>query len=48
VNKRIAEIEVKLYNHENVLCAEAIVSYFLLSEEKAKSVLGYPNSDEFD
>jgi uncharacterized protein (TIGR00369 family) len=45
--KKIAQIKVQLFNHEKTLCAEAIVSYYLLSEEKAKEKLGYPGFDSF-
>jgi len=49
MRRNLADIEVKLYNAENKLCAEAIITYFTFSLEKSKESFFYPEySDFFD
>lgn len=45
--KRIAEIEARLYDGEDVLCAESQASYFVMPREKAVRELRYPGKDAF-
>jgi len=44
---RIAAIEVKLFNGEQILCADASVEYFVLSPEKAATSMNYPGVEAF-
>ena len=44
---RIAAIEVKLFNGKQILCADAIVEYFVLSPEKAATSMNYPGVEAF-
>lgn len=46
-NRRIADIEVKLYDHENKLCSEGVIGYFVFPEKWAKEKLYYPDFDSF-
>lgn len=46
-SKRIADIDVKLFDHEGELCAEGIVGYFVFPEKWAKEKLYYPDFDSF-
>ena len=45
--RNIAEIEVKLFNSEGVLCAESVAEYFVLSKEKAQEAMNFPAPDSF-
>jgi acyl-coenzyme A thioesterase PaaI-like protein len=45
--KRIAEIEARLYDGENLLCAESQVSYFIMPQEKAIRDLHFPGKAAF-
>jgi uncharacterized protein (TIGR00369 family) len=49
VNRRrnIADIEVKLFNSKGILCAESVAEYFVLSGEKAKEAMNFPDPDAF-
>ena len=38
---------LKLFNSKGVLCAESVAEYFVLSEEKAKEVMNFPDPDAF-
>jgi acyl-coenzyme A thioesterase PaaI-like protein len=44
---RIAEIEAKLFGNKGQLCASAIVKYYILPLDKAKSEYYYPGADAF-
>jgi uncharacterized protein (TIGR00369 family) len=44
---RIAEIEAKLFGNQGQLCASAIVKYYILPLDKAKSDYYYPGADAF-
>lgn len=45
--KRIAEIEARLYDGEGVLCAESQANYFVMPREKAVSEMAFPGKDAF-
>ncbi len=45
--RNLAEIEVKLFNSEGVLCAESVAEYFILSKEKARESMAFPDPDAF-
>ena len=45
--RRIANIDVKLYDHEGVLCSEGRIQYFAFPEKYAKAQLYYPDFDSF-
>ena len=45
--KRIAEIEARLYDGENRLCAEGVANYFVMPREKAVKELNYPGREAF-
>ena len=45
--KRIAEIEARLYDGENMLCAEGKANYFIMPREKAVEELHFPGRDAF-
>lgn len=41
--RNLAEIEVKLYDNDGVLCSQANIIYYTFSQEKANKDLFYPN-----
>jgi uncharacterized protein (TIGR00369 family) len=45
--KRIAEIEARLYDGDQVLCAESQVNYFILPRDKAVDEMHYPGKEAF-
>jgi acyl-coenzyme A thioesterase PaaI-like protein len=45
--KRIAEIEARLYDGEDVLCAESQANYFVLPRDKAVSEMHFPGKEAF-
>ena len=45
--KRVAEIEARLYDGENMLCAEGTANYFIMPREKAVKELHFPGRDSF-
>jgi uncharacterized protein (TIGR00369 family) len=45
--RRIAEIEVKLYNGKGELCSESTAEYFVLSREKAAATMNLPAVEDF-
>jgi uncharacterized protein (TIGR00369 family) len=47
VVKRIAFVRTELYDHQNYLCCEGIVKYFLYPEQIAREKLYFPEFDEF-
>ena len=47
MRRNLADIEVKLYNNDEVICAEAIITYFTFSIEKSKGTFFYPDHNEF-
>ena len=46
-NRNLAKIQVYLYNAEGVLCAEALAEYFVLSQEKAREMMKFPDPESF-
>jgi uncharacterized protein (TIGR00369 family) len=46
-NKRFALIHAHLMNTSGIVCAEAELRYFLLSESDAREKYNYPGSDAF-
>jgi len=47
LHKKIAVVSVKLFNSEEVMCAEGTVKYFLFDKNMAKEKLFYPGSEAF-
>lgn len=47
MNRNVAQINVKLFDADDTLCAEGNVYYFTFDKEKAKEKLGFPEPDEF-
>lgn len=47
MRRNLADIEVKLYNHEKMICAEGMFTYFTFPSDKAKDSLYYPGDEEF-
>ena len=45
--KRIAEIEARLYDGANVLCAESQANYFVFPREQAVKEMHYPGREAF-
>ena len=45
--KRIAEIEARLYDGEDKLCAEGLANYFVMPREKAVEELQFPGKEAF-
>jgi uncharacterized protein (TIGR00369 family) len=45
--KRLAEIEARLYDGENMLCAESQANYFIMPRDKAVSDLHFPGREAF-
>jgi acyl-coenzyme A thioesterase PaaI-like protein len=45
--KRIAEIEARLYDGKDMLCAESQANYFIMPHEKAVEQLHFPGKDAF-
>jgi uncharacterized protein (TIGR00369 family) len=45
--RNLAEIEAKLFDRDQNLCSEALVTYFTFSQEKSKSELFYPSPEDF-
>jgi uncharacterized protein (TIGR00369 family) len=47
MRRNLADIQVVIYNNENELCAEAVVTYFTFSEKQSKEQFFYPGEDAF-
>jgi len=47
MRRNLADIQAGLYNKENELCAEAMITYFTFSEKKSKESFFYPGQDAF-
>lgn len=45
--KRTADIEVKLYDNDGMLCSEGVVGYYIFPEKWAKEKLYYPDFESF-
>ena len=46
-SKRLADIDVKLYDSEGELCSEGDIGYFIFPEKWAREKLYYPDFDSF-
>lgn len=46
-HKRLADIEVKVFDEGGTLCTEGVVQYFVFPEEYARNNLYYPDFDSF-
>ena len=47
MRRNLADIKVRIFDHENVLCAESLMVYFTISPGKAKDTLYYPGPENF-
>ena len=47
ITSRIISVNVKLYDHEGLLCSEGVVDYFVLPVDKAKEKFYYPGKEAF-
>ena len=45
--KKIAEIEARLYDGEGLLCAESKANYFVMPRDKAVEELNFPGKEAF-
>ena len=45
--KKLATLDVKLYNSDNELCSESEIDYFIYPEEIARKKLYFPGMDSF-
>lgn len=45
--KRVAEIEARLYDGEDTLCSESQLHYFVMPREKAVSEMHFPGKEAF-
>jgi acyl-coenzyme A thioesterase PaaI-like protein len=45
--KQIAEIEARLYDGTDMLCAEGVANYYVMPREKALKELNFPGRDAF-
>ncbi len=47
MRRNLADIEVKLFDHEEKLCASGLFTYFTFPIEKARETMNYPAHDHF-
>ena len=47
MRRNLADIEVRLFDSGNTLCAEGLFTYFTYSAEKAREHMFYPGEDAF-
>lgn len=47
MRRNLADIEVKLFDHDNVLCSEGNFTYFTYPVEKAREHMYYPGPSSF-
>lgn len=47
MRRNLADIEVRLFDQQNTLCAEATFTYFTYSIEKARERMYYPGPEAF-
>ena len=45
--KRVAEIEARMYDGEDTLCSESRLNYFVMPREKAVNELHFPGKEAF-
>ena len=46
--RNIVTIEASLYNSQQVLCSQAVCTYFTMNPEKAKVQMGFPGCEVED
>jgi uncharacterized protein (TIGR00369 family) len=47
MRRNLADVEVKLFDSEKLLCAEGIITYFTTTLEKSKEFYFYPDPNDF-
>jgi len=47
MRRNLADIEVKLYNSEQILCSEGLLTFFTYSPERAGQTIYFPDPQEF-
>ena len=47
MRRNLADIQVGIYNKENELCSEAMITYFTFSEKRSKESFFYPGEEAF-
>lgn len=47
MRRNLADIEVRLYNNENTLCASGLLTFFTVPLDKSKQSMYYPSHNEF-
>jgi uncharacterized protein (TIGR00369 family) len=47
MRRNLADIQVEIYNKENELCSEGMVTYFTFSEKVSKETFNYPGEEAF-
>jgi uncharacterized protein (TIGR00369 family) len=45
--RNLADIEVRLYDSNQILCAEGLITYFTVSKDKSRENLFYPDHSAF-
>lgn len=47
MRRNLADIEVKLYNCDDLLCAESVLTFYTYSPEKSRETMYYPDHEKF-
>jgi acyl-coenzyme A thioesterase PaaI-like protein len=47
MRRNLADIEVKLFDNTDTLCAEGLLTFFTFSSDKSKQSMYYPDHQEF-
>ncbi len=47
MRRNLADIEVKLFDCDGLLCAESLLTFFTFSPEKSRQSMFYPEPDQF-
>ena len=47
MRRNLADIRVKIFDQDNILCAESLMVFFTVTPDKAKGTLYYPGSETF-
>jgi uncharacterized protein (TIGR00369 family) len=47
MRRNLADIQVRIFNRENTLCAEGTIVFFTFSEKRSKESYFYPGADAF-
>ncbi len=45
--RNMAEIEIRVFDSENILCSKAIAKYYVFSEQESKDKFDFPGKDKF-